>query len=105
MPPGLTQNAASGNQILLGLPREKYKALTFSRHVMFSSVMSLNDRRSEFSFCIRRELPRLINKERRRRTMAMEIVLELQKLEVPQEEDLFGSSTGSSQSGCCNNQN
>jgi hypothetical protein len=34
--------------------------------------------------------------------MAMDIVLELQKLEVPQEEDLFGNSTGSSQSGCCN---
>ena len=36
--------------------------------------------------------------------MAMEIVLDLQKLEVPQEEDLFGSSTGSSSSGCCNGQ-
>jgi hypothetical protein len=36
------------------------------------------------------------------RTMAMEIVLDLQKLEVPQEEDLFGSSTGSSTSDCCN---
>lgn len=34
--------------------------------------------------------------------MALEIVLDLQKLEVPQEEDLFGSSTGSSDSGCCN---
>jgi len=34
--------------------------------------------------------------------MAMEIILDLQKLEVPQEEDLFGSSTGSSSSGCCN---
>jgi len=34
--------------------------------------------------------------------MAMEIVLDLQKLEVPQEEDLFGSSTGSSSSDCCN---
>lgn len=34
--------------------------------------------------------------------MAMEIVLELQKLEVPEEEDLFGNSSGSSCSGCCN---
>jgi hypothetical protein len=34
--------------------------------------------------------------------MAMELVLELQKLEVPQEEDLFGWSTGSSSSNCCN---
>jgi len=34
--------------------------------------------------------------------MAMEIVLDLQKLEVPQEEDLFGSSTGSSTGDCCN---
>jgi hypothetical protein len=34
--------------------------------------------------------------------MAMDIVLELQKLEIPEEEDLFGSSTGSSTSGCCN---
>jgi len=35
--------------------------------------------------------------------MAMDIVLELQKLEVPQEEDLFGNSTGSSTDHCCNN--
>ena len=35
--------------------------------------------------------------------MAMEIILDLQKLEVPQEEDLFGSSSGSSTSDCCNN--
>ena len=34
--------------------------------------------------------------------MAMEIILDLQKLEVPTEEDLLGSSTGSSVSGCCN---
>jgi hypothetical protein len=34
--------------------------------------------------------------------MAMDIVLELQKLEVPEEEDLFGSSTGSSSTNCCN---
>lgn len=34
--------------------------------------------------------------------MAIEIVLDLQKLEVPQEEDLFGTSTGSSQCACCN---
>jgi hypothetical protein len=34
--------------------------------------------------------------------MAMDIILELQKLEVPQEEDLFGNSTGSSQTNCCN---
>jgi len=33
--------------------------------------------------------------------MAMEIVLELQKLEVPQEEDLFGNSAGSSWADCC----
>jgi hypothetical protein len=37
--------------------------------------------------------------------MAMEIILDLQKLEVPQEEDLFGSSSGSSTSGCCNGAN
>ena len=37
--------------------------------------------------------------------MAMEIILDLQKLDVPQEEDLFGSSTGSSSTNCCNNQN
>ena len=70
MPMGLTQDVASGNQILAGLSREKYPALLsnprpvnlvtnkvlnslarirFSRHVMFSSVMSLNNRRSEFS--------------------------------------------------------
>ena len=36
--------------------------------------------------------------------MAMEIVLDLQKLEVPREEDLFGSSTGSSTDHCCNGQ-
>ena len=36
--------------------------------------------------------------------MAMELVLDLQKLEVPQEEDLFGNSTGSSQTNCCNGQ-
>jgi hypothetical protein len=40
--------------------------------------------------------------ERRSIKMAMEIVLDLQKLEVPEEEDFFGSSTGSSSSGCCN---
>jgi hypothetical protein len=34
--------------------------------------------------------------------MAMDIVLDLQKLEIPVEEDYFGSSTGSSASGCCN---
>ena len=34
--------------------------------------------------------------------MAMELVLDLQKLEVPTEEDLFGSSCTSSTSGCCN---
>ena len=37
--------------------------------------------------------------------MALEIVLDLQKLEVPQEEDLFGTSTGSSNTNCCNGQN
>jgi hypothetical protein len=41
-------------------------------------------------------------RERRRSKMAMDIVLDLQKLEVPEEEDFFGSSTGSSNSGCCN---
>jgi hypothetical protein len=40
--------------------------------------------------------------ERRRDKMAMDIVLELQKLEVPEEDELFGNSTGSSVSGCCN---
>lgn len=34
--------------------------------------------------------------------MAMEIVLDLQKLEVPQEEDFFGNSSGSSSGWCCN---
>jgi hypothetical protein len=33
--------------------------------------------------------------------MAMEIVLDLQKLEVPQDEDFFGSSSGSSAIACC----
>ena len=37
--------------------------------------------------------------------MAMEIVLDLQKLEVPNEEDLFGNSSGSSSIGCCNDNN
>ena len=65
----LTQDVAPGNQMLAGLPLEKYpdlfsnlkpvnletnRALTFSRHVIFLNVLSLNDRRSEFSFCIRR---------------------------------------------------
>ena len=36
--------------------------------------------------------------------MAMEIVLDLQKLEVPKDEDLFGSSTTSSTDRCCNGQ-
>jgi len=49
-----------------------------------------------------RKFRSLITKERRKRAMAMEIILDLQKLEVPQEEDLFGSSTGSSQFKCCN---
>lgn len=31
-----------------------------------------------------------------------EIVLDLQKLEVPEEEELFGNSTGSSIASCCN---
>lgn len=34
--------------------------------------------------------------------MAMEIVLDLQKLQIPLDEDFFGSSSGSSTSGCCN---
>jgi hypothetical protein len=34
--------------------------------------------------------------------MAMELVLDLQKLEVPTEEDLFGNSSGSSTTDCCN---
>ncbi len=33
--------------------------------------------------------------------MAMEIVLDLQKLEVPAEEELFGNSSGSSAGWCC----
>jgi hypothetical protein len=33
--------------------------------------------------------------------MAMENVLELQKLEIPQDEELFGSSCTSSWSNCC----
>jgi Lanthionine-containing peptide SapB precursor RamS len=37
--------------------------------------------------------------------MAMEIVLDLQKLEVPNEEDLFGNSSGSSVIGCCDDNN
>ena len=37
--------------------------------------------------------------------MAMEILLDLQKLEIPQQEDLFGNSTGSSSTNCCNGQN
>jgi hypothetical protein len=40
--------------------------------------------------------------ERRRNNMAMEIVLELQELEVPETESLFGSSCTSSTSDCCN---
>jgi hypothetical protein len=51
---------------------------------------------------IKQGFARPITEERRKKAMAMEIVLDLQKLEVPQEEDLFGSSTGSSTSGCCN---
>jgi hypothetical protein len=47
-------------------------------------------------------LKALTLKERRKTPMAMDIVLDLQKLEVPMEEDLLGSSTGSSVSGCCN---
>ena len=34
--------------------------------------------------------------------MAMELVLDLQKLEVPKEEELFGDSSGSSAAFCCN---
>jgi hypothetical protein len=37
--------------------------------------------------------------------MAMEIILDLQKLEVPKEEELFGDSTGSSIAACCNDNN
>jgi len=37
------------------------------------------------------------------REMAMEIVLDLQRLDTPVDEDFFGSSSGSSVSGCCNN--
>ena len=33
--------------------------------------------------------------------MAMEVVLDLQKLEVPTEEELFGDSSGSSAAFCC----
>ena len=32
----------------------------------------------------------------------MDIVLDLQKLQIPVDEDFFGSSSGSSVSGCCN---
>ena len=35
----------------------------------------------------------------------MDIVLDLQKLEVPEEEVFFGNSTTSSRAGCCNGQN
>lgn len=34
--------------------------------------------------------------------MEMEIALDLQKLQIPMDEDFFGSSSGSSVSGCCN---
>jgi hypothetical protein len=34
--------------------------------------------------------------------MAMDIVLDLQKLEVPETDAQFGSSCTSSTSGCCN---
>lgn len=34
--------------------------------------------------------------------MAMEIVLELQELEVPENDSLFGNSCTSSSSNCCN---
>jgi hypothetical protein len=34
--------------------------------------------------------------------MAMEIVLDLQTLEVPEADALFGNSCSSSTSGCCN---
>ena len=37
--------------------------------------------------------------------MAMEIILDLQKLEVPQEEELFGNSCSSSWSDCCKSAN
>jgi hypothetical protein len=37
--------------------------------------------------------------------MAMDIVLDLQKLEVPKEEELFGDSSGSSALACCNDNN
>lgn len=32
----------------------------------------------------------------------MDIILDLQKLQIPFDEDFFGSSSGSSVSGCCN---
>lgn len=34
--------------------------------------------------------------------MAMELVLDLQKLYIPLDEDFFGSSCSSSTSNCCN---
>lgn len=37
--------------------------------------------------------------------MAMDIVLDLQKLDVPNEEELFGDSSGSSAIACCNDNN
>ena len=60
MPMGLTQDAAFVNQTLADLFRKNSPIYfnpphaRFSRHVTFLSVMSLIDRRSEFSFVIRR---------------------------------------------------
>jgi hypothetical protein len=44
----------------------------------------------------------LIRKEVKQMEMEMEIVLDLQKLEVPEEEILFGNSAMSSAVACCN---
>ena len=55
MPLSLIQHAASGNQILASLPREKVFSNLFSKHVIFLNVLSLIDRCSEFFFGIRRE--------------------------------------------------
>jgi hypothetical protein len=95
-----------------------HRSLSLQVPVTFSNLTPLDNRRSDlFGICqeewtsrkprgarIHTYKFRLRSKERRKITMAMEIVLDLQKLEVPQEEDLFGSSTGSSSSGCCNGQ-
>jgi hypothetical protein len=58
-----------------------------------------------FWYSSARDFTRRDHKGEEDKAMAMEIILDLQKLEVPQEEDLFGSSTGSSTKDCCNGAN